>query len=265
MRKLIAALFCLPGLAAAGTGTFLESGVLTTVPGYGYQLKGSYTSNVGDVAFSGSFNEVAGSGKWDRFLAVGLVATPTVPASATQVQISLGLDIKFIDLATGEAAFPPIFSGPVDLPATHAVLTQGTGFGQARIVQSSPAALRFSSSSFTQSLTIADQNKVWNPGGTPVGSASALCYSSNLCENSAVPPNTVHMDFTASFVAGHYLSPSLDPSCASLDCMTPGRDSLELSPFSVRLQVHAVPEPSSYALFAVGLVGLLAYSRRRSA
>jgi hypothetical protein len=65
------------------------------------------------------------------------------------------------------------------------------------------------------------------------------------------------------FVAGHFLSPSPDPSCASFECMIPGQDSLQISnPGRFSFSATALPEPTSYILLVAGLTVIGAAVRR---
>lgn len=61
------------------------------------------------------------------------------------------------------------------------------------------------------------------------------------------------------FAAGNYLSPSGNPSCAALSCMTLNSDNAKFS----ATVAAVVPEPQTYVLLALGLAGVGGAVRRR--
>lgn len=83
---------------------------------------------------------------------------------------------------------------------------------------------------------------------TNTGHLAVLTYSSEPMLTS------FHISGDFSFLGGFRLLPSLDPDCASLDCMTLARPTARITGLQVAL---TVPEPATWALLAAGLIPLV--------
>jgi len=75
---------------------------------------------------------------------------------------------------------------------------------------------------------------------------------------SNVGSNELQVDLEFELTPGNYVTPSLDPACAAIACMTPGHDIARLYNFSI---AAPVPEAESAAMLLAGL-GLLTFVRR---
>jgi hypothetical protein len=119
--------------------------------------------------------------------------------------------------------------------------------------QPSDVQLRFSYSTLSQSVRLVDVD---------TGSVLAFSPSSQLSEANAGTATHVRLDMIVDFAGGHFLTPSSDPTCASISCMNMGTD-LAVLPY---LTVAAVPEPAQAAMLTAGfgLLGLVARRRRKA-
>jgi len=260
MKRLFATLLCLPGLALASTGSFTDSGVFTTVPGYGYEIKGSYFTNVATFSVFSDGADQYDRPYFDKRIFAGATLWPDVPGSPETVDVSVTLDVRFVNLATGQTEFPSHLLNRSAIEPRYIVVAEGKGSGKAEVVTPWRPVTRLSESTLTQSWSISDQLGPLNGNGGNVGYKRIICTHTGHCDDVLLASAAVHLEFNASFNAGSWLMPSLDPTCVG--CMVQGRDTLWLNLISVGVSVSAVPEPSTDLLFTLGVAGLLAYSRR---
>lgn len=90
---------------------------------------------------------------------------------------------------------------------------------------------------------------------------STLSDSSAYLYDMTWSTNRVKISLAFDFLPGNFLTPSLDSTCASLSCMTPGHDTAYVS--GAYLIATQAPEPSTYAMLVAGSTLLFFAGRRR--
>lgn len=231
------ALVALSSHAAAGTATGLIQ--LTTMPDYAFAYESSWTASSGSFELQVSTYDLyapPASNPWPHALATlkALLIPVVAPDAGASFDFDFELRIAIVELATGDVEAPPVFMNhPMGL--SHETIVGSHFASQA----GAPVGLRFSNFILDQQPSISH----------PTYPAPDWTYTS-----------AVH------FEPGNFLSPSPDPSCASLACMIPGKDKLvALGTGGVVVGISAVPELSTMALMLSGLAGIAAIARRRAA
>lgn len=232
-------LLSLAGVASAVVNTTSGTGEFSAFAGFGYSYTATWESDVPlslrVLQFSGMSQGVPGAGVTLQ------LKTADDPFDLPQLSINATMELRFINLATGELGLPLEFYNQPPLVAIGAFSSGASG--NPCTTPGASVELRFSNPSCVISSSI--DKSGWRPG---------LDLSASASTSYVIRP-------------GNFLVASDDPSCASFSCMTPGHDlimprSMTLAGY---LSAANVPEPSTYALFALGLGAVLAVSRRRKA
>lgn len=253
MKKLFAALLAVPLIASAATGAFVQTGSFASLPGYGYEVIGSFNSpapytlsvKVADKFLVGA-DYTYGPGP-----EAGIRATLTPTQSnvgSSPASLDLELEIAIVNLATGERGLPTAFYTPGALGEGASFIRAAGYAGGAGHAAELPVALRFSNPRFDAVRSLS-------------GMGTYVCFPWD--DTCTAPADSHKVNFSLQFQSGNYLSPSNDPNCADFSCMTYGRDALSLQPVSVELMVSGVPEPSTWALFTAALF-VFAWKRGRT-
>lgn len=229
--------------SVSGTQSFGPS-----LAGYGFKYSVSWASDVAyDLSVSGYGDYYDKNPPWTYgFLSVTLALSPQSSVNLvgmTALDLAVSANVSFINLATGAPGLPPGFYSTT----TKEMGKSWFNFYNMPETCTTPAGtveLRFSNPKCTVDSSVVVSNALPDGRLAAVGDGIALVQARS----------------------GHYLSPSDDPNCASLSCMTLRRDAVQASRifFTAGATVGAVPEPSTFALLSFGglVLGFMARRRR---
>jgi PEP-CTERM motif len=149
-----------------------------------------------------------------------------------------------------------LFTKPAD-----AQLTTSYGSDTLTVTSSAPET----NSTFTGGIiaTAGSTNSLAGPMANP----NFLSPIASIWQSGPGAGGTWQIDISQQLIGSNHLVPSQDPNCASLLCMPAVRATGELQSFQIRFALDAiaqpVPEPSTYAMMAAGLLLIVSIGRNR--